>query len=194
MTFDATTVQQRIDVFKLDLANRSVSEIVRRHIVFGECAAISPEKYFQLRTLVASTFGVHPNDVLIVGSAKLGFSIKPKKRYELFSESSDLDVVIISEKFFDLIWQDLHRYHETGGYWERFDEFCSYLFEGWIRPDMLPPDSQFVFAKDWWKFFNHISRSRAFSVSRVRGAIYKNWYFLESFQSQAVTLCAKVGS
>ncbi|QDT48753.1 hypothetical protein Pan258_27980 [Symmachiella dynata] len=182
---------RRIQSFKSDLAILNAVDMARRHVVFGECAAIDAEEYFRLRTLVAGKFEVHPNDVLIVGSGKLGFSIAPSKRYQPFGDSSDLDVVIISERFFDLAWTDVHRYFSHGGYWEQSDKFRDYLFSGWFRPDKLPPDQKFPFGKEWWEFFNEISASREFSTSRIRGAIYKNWYFLEAYQQKAIDGCAR---
>ena len=183
--------QTRIDVFKRDLASYDAIDIARRHIIFGECAVMSPDDYFRLRTTIARKFDIHPNNVLIVGSAKLGFSIAPHKRYRAFCDESDLDVVIISERFFDLVWIDLHRYFTEGGYWEHSDEFREYLFRGWIRPDKLPPDQHFPFGREWWDFFNALSASREFTTARIRGAIYKNWYFLESYQRITIAGCAR---
>jgi hypothetical protein len=187
-TFD---LDSRVDQFKHDLAILDPIDVARRYIVFGECAVISNNEYFRLRTTVARRFDLHPNDVLVVGSGKLGFSIAPKKRYRPFGDRSDLDVVIISEKFFDLVWMDVHRYFEQGGFWEHADDFREYLFRGWIRPDKLPPDQHFDFAKSWWEFFNSLSSSREYSTARIRGAIYKNWYFLEAYQQLAITGCAR---
>ena len=167
----------RIKTFKDDLACQSPIEIARKHIVFGECAVISPETYFCLRDTVAKNFSLHPNDVLVVGSAKLGFSIAPKKRYQFFGDSSDLDVAIISNHFFDLVWKDVHRYSSQGGYWEGKNDFNKFLFRGWIRPDMLPSDQNFKFAGEWWEFFNSLSASREFDITKISGAIYKKLVF-----------------
>lgn len=181
----------RIRKFKYDLTRRTSLDIARRHIFFGDCAVISSDEYFKLRTAVATEFGLHPNDVLVVGSAKLGFSIAPHKRYRAFGDSSDLDVVIVSKGLFDTVWQDLHRYSTQGGYWEKSADFKQYLFRGWIRPDKLPPDQNFDFARIWWTFFNRLSVSRQYSAARVTGAIYQSWYFLESYQTGAVDGCAE---
>ena len=184
-------VETRLAEFKSDLSRLSPLEIARKHIVFGDCAVLPNEKYFQLRQVVSSKFRVHPNDVLVVGSGKLGFSIAPGKRYKTFGDQSDLDVVIVSRALFDTIWEDLYRYSNTGGYWEKEQEFATYLFRGWIRPDKLPPDHRFVFARDWWRFFNDLSASRDYAGVRISGAIYMNWLFLESYQTIAIADCAR---
>ena len=147
----------RLEAFQSDLANQEPIDIVRKHIVFGECAVISPETYFCLRDTVAKKFSLHPNDVLVVGSAKLGFSIAPDKEYKIFGENSDIDVAIISSYFFELIWKDLHRFISQRGYWEGQNNFNKFLFRGWIRPDKLPFEYGFKFAKEWWEFFNKLS-------------------------------------
>ncbi|EGV16086.1 hypothetical protein ThimaDRAFT_4634 [Thiocapsa marina 5811] len=184
-------IEDRIAQFKLDLTKYSTLNMARRHIIFGECATISADEYFDLRSRIAKLYSVHPNEVIAVGSGKLGFSISPRKRYRHFSNDSDLDVVIISEELFDRCWRELFRYENQGGYWEKAPKLKEYLFRGWIRPDMMPPDGNFDFGKRWWEFFNGLSASRDYSISRIRGAIYKNWSFLEAYQSVAVDQCSK---
>jgi hypothetical protein len=60
----------------------------------------SPMKYVIFRELVADRFEIGSQDVCIVGSAKLGYSPSPYKYGVAFSETSDVDVVIISEPLF----------------------------------------------------------------------------------------------
>jgi len=62
--------------------------------------ARSPMKYVVFREQVADRFGVGSQDVCIVGSAKLGFSPSPHRYGKPFSETSDVDVVLISEPLF----------------------------------------------------------------------------------------------
>ena len=57
-------------------------------------------KYVIFREQVAERFDVGYRDVCIVGSAKLGFSPTPEKFGRSFHENSDVDVVIISEEWF----------------------------------------------------------------------------------------------
>jgi hypothetical protein len=61
----------------------------------------SPMKYIIFKEQVADRFGIGSQDVCIVGSAKLGFSPSPHKYGTSFSETSDVDVVIISDPLFD---------------------------------------------------------------------------------------------
>ncbi len=71
----------------------------------------NPMKYIIFKEQVADRFEVGSQDVCIVGSARLGFSPSPSSRkYGVaFSETSDVDVVVISEEWFDKGSQHLFR-------------------------------------------------------------------------------------
>ncbi|MFA5241054.1 MAG: hypothetical protein WC029_01845 [Sulfuricella sp.] len=183
-------MHRRILSFKQDLVDLQPLDVIRKNIIYGHPAAIADPAYFALRSTVAAKYEIHPNEVLVVGSAKLGFSIAPSKRYRPFCDESDIDVVIVSDSLFSRIWRAVHDYENHGGYWERGREFKDYLFQGWIRPDKLPPSHSFEFGNDWWEFFNALSSSGDYSSVKIRGALYKDWYFLEAYQMRAVSGCA----
>ena len=85
-------VEERLNQFKEDLNKYTSIQIVRKHIISGDCFILSQDKYFNLRSEVAEHFGLHPNEVFVVGSAKLGFSVAPKKRFRPFRRNkSDID-------------------------------------------------------------------------------------------------------
>ena len=183
-------IHRRILNFKQDIVDLTPLDVIRKNIIYGHPAAIDDSAYFALRSAVAEKYAIHPNEVLVVGSAKLGFSIAPNKRYRSFCDKSDIDVVIVSDILFSRIWRAVHDYEHHGGYWERGREFKDYLFQGWIRPDKLPPSHSFEFGNDWWEFFNALSSSGEYSSFKIRGALYKDWYFLEAYQMRAVSSCA----
>jgi len=59
MTNDA---EKRLTQFKEDLTRLSPIEMVRKHIISGECCFLSQRQYFNLRSEVADHFGLHPNE------------------------------------------------------------------------------------------------------------------------------------
>ena len=179
----------RIDQFEEDLRHLSSIQIVRKHIIFGECCILSQHQYFKLRSEVADHFGLHPNEVLVVGSAKLGFSVVPKKRYRPFCDESDIDVVLVSSRYFDQIWEDVFTYKREGSHWPEFREFVRYLFDGWIRPDKLPRSDMFPFGRKWWEFFQEVTRRGTYGDFKVGGALYKSYFFLEEYQNYCVQQC-----
>jgi hypothetical protein len=191
MEVDAV-IQSRINGFKSDLTNMSISTIVRKHITFGDCYVFENGKYFDLKAEVADHFEIHPSEILLVGSAKLGFSIAPRKRYRPFGDQSDIDIAIVSPPLFEKIWQQVFDYQDNISYfWPRDDEidFKHFLFTGWIRPDKLPPARSFSFRKEWWDFFLSLTSTGVYGPYKITAGLYKSWYYLEKYQSICVKQC-----
>ena len=181
--------QRLLDQYKKDLNALPAIQIVRKHIIYGESCILSQHKYFDLRSEIAEHFQLHPNEVLVVGSAKLGFSIAPDKLYRPFCDESDIDVVLVSSKLFDEIWEAVFHYSHEGGYWRKQKEFTKYLFQGWIRPDKLPRSDMFEAGNKWWDVFQRVNRSGMYGDYKIAGALYKSWFFLESYQKICVQGC-----
>ena len=182
-------IKDSLNAFRADLQVLSSIQVTRKHLIYGDCCVLSTDQYFDLRAEVAEHFELHPNEVLVVGSAKLGFSIVPRKRYRAFSDESDIDVVLVSQILFEKIWEAVFKFWDDRGYWERQREFERYLFRGWMRPDKLPPARSFSIREDWFEFFQALASSGKYGDSKISGALYKSWYYLESYQNICVEYC-----
>lgn len=178
-----------VESFKKELSEHESDLIVRSSIFAGETFAMSNLKYTQLRDAVAKKFGIDPLHIYMVGSAKLGFSIKPKRRYGEFNDESDIDLAIISPELFQKVWQTAYLYTKTGVFWHSKAAFFSYLSEGWIRPDKFPRTEFDPFFGEWWEFFLGLSQSREFSDYPIRAGIYQSRFFLEEYQKICVEQC-----
>ena len=99
--------QQRISKFRSDLLELEIGPLVQRHITTGPSFLLDDDRYHLLRARVATEFALHPNEVLMVGSAKLGFSIVRKQRYRPFGEESDIDLAVVSSQL-----NTVHRHGE----------------------------------------------------------------------------------
>lgn len=186
---DINCINSEVIRFKDDLAKLSSIELVRKYVSSGQSVVLNDEKYFELRNELGEHFNVHPSSVLMVGSAKLGFSIAPTKTYRHFNEESDIDIALVSPKLFDEIWIALFDFVEQGGWWDRKDTFCDYLFRGWIRPDKLPPSGRFIAGDHWWETFRLLTASGRFGHYKIRGALYRDWHFFESYHVHAISIC-----
>jgi hypothetical protein len=182
-------VEEKIRGFRADLAHGDPSDLVRKHITSGECFALSPGSYYELKARIAKEFGIHPSEVVVVGSAKLGFSLAPDKRYRPFGETSDIDIALCSSNLFDACWRDVFDYWARPEFWPSIEDFRRYLFRGWMRPDKLPPERSFVRSQEWWEFFRKLTSEGTFGPYKIRGALYKSWHFLESYQQKCVRDC-----
>ena len=186
-------VNQRICEFKKDLNDLSPIEMVRKYITSGDCFILSNDQYFDLRSKVACCFGLHPNEVLVVGSAKLGFSIAPCQLYNTFSTESDIDVALVSSKLFDEIWQSGYDYKYSGEDWKKKEhsKFIKYLFRGWIWIDMLPESPLIPLIDKGVKLFEKMTSSGMFGNHKISGGLYKSYFFLENYQKICIEHCIK---
>ena len=182
-------VTGRIEEFREDLSNLADTTIVRKYITYGNCYILGEDGYFDLKSEVSDQFNVHPNEVVVVGSGKLGFSIAKRKRYRHFGDESDIDIAIVSGTLFDQIWGDVFQYKIGGAYWPEERDFKDYLFRGWVRPDKLPPTPTFEFRNQWWDFFLELERRGNYGPYKIRAGVYKSWHFLESYQTENVRDC-----
>jgi hypothetical protein len=151
-------------------------------------ATSKPRSIFQLDTK-------YPLDVIVVGSAKLGFSIAEKQitgknplpRYREFDpRNSDIDLAIVSQKLFFDIWQALSFYSHQQTVFPWDTKLASYLVLGWIRPDHFPQIDRPIPCKKWWELFNQFSSSKEFGRRKVRGGLYFHKDFLNQYQQRSV--------
>jgi hypothetical protein len=96
--------------FKADVISLPPSEVFGRYILPDACMGATDIDQRSLRELIASNFEVELKSIIIVGSAKLGFTLRRKQKSEgederpafsPFSENSDIDVAIVSDALFD---------------------------------------------------------------------------------------------
>lgn len=187
-------VDERIAGFQAKLGGDDTAErIVRAGILHGSAFAVEDDAHYELLETVASEFNLDSNrDVFLVGSAKLGFSIAPHKRYKPFNDESDLDLAIVSSELFKRVWHEVDEYRSINGEWSRTRMFADYLSRGWIRPDMLPSSSTFAFSNDWWNFFRSVQNRRIGGGFKIRAGIYHDTDFLVRYQQRAVSACRDV--
>ena len=112
-------IENRIQAFRSDLKTLTDKIMVQKHITSGESFVLAEDQYFSLKYDVSGQFELHPSQIIVVGSGKLGFSIVPRKRYRPFGDESDLDVAIVSDDLFHVLWAEVFEYWNDRGCWER---------------------------------------------------------------------------
>lgn len=70
----------------------------------------SPLLYEEMRAFIAKGVNVNPKDVTLVGSARIGYSLKKKVWGKQFSNKSDLDFTIISSNLFKNLISDFQKW------------------------------------------------------------------------------------
>ena len=183
----SSDISVRVQAFQQDLDLLSDNHMVQKYITFGESYILHQEQYFELKYEISRHFELHPSQVIVVGSGKLGFSIVPYKRYREFGDQSDLDVAIVSDNLFDFLWEAVFDHYSGGIFWETELQFKHYMFQGWLRPDHLPVT--FPTKGEWFEYFRQLTVSQRFGPYKVSAGLYRSWHYLETYQQKAVGLC-----
>lgn len=171
----------------------------------------SPMKYVIFREQVAERFGVGSQDIRIVGSAKLGYSHTAHKYGVPFSQTSDVDVVVISDPLFyrgsralfTVLNQEgptvyeIRKYGVEGGdepkvsleAWKRVKEATrNFVYEN-FNPGLLPGDHPLrieIFGKISSTAGLFLALEPKVFVSKIRCRIFRSWKAAEDYYSNSL--------
>lgn len=180
--------------FKKDCIDFEPDLIVQKHLIDGSSYYFDNFQKgdeFDFKKEIASILNVHIRDVVIVGSGKLGFSLKPTVpgeglfEFKKFDEVkiSDLDIAIVSSKLFDQEMENL--YTHSGWYkgfsWGKQENFSFYILKGRFAIRFLPVDFQLT------KEIKIIqSKYKKKYARKINLEIYKSWFFFETYHKNNI--------
>src|SRR3954468_14888324 len=100
------TTYPTADEFKDLLFSRPLTKLVDDRIFSGVPFAFRRRIASEvlLRELLSNSLGVTAADITVVGSGRVGFSLKPTTFGRKYSSRSDIDVVVVSAALFDTVW------------------------------------------------------------------------------------------
>ncbi|MFN2413626.1 MAG: hypothetical protein ABR603_00640 [Pyrinomonadaceae bacterium] len=135
-----------VNEFKDLLKNIPVPQIVEEYIFAGAPYAFrrNPTLMNVIIRHLTSRLPITAENIAVVGSAKLGFSLNPDGYFNPFSDESDIDVVVVNETLFDEIWSILLKWHYPRRYTGLENILNSKwagsrqkdIYWGWVRPHL----------------------------------------------------------
>jgi hypothetical protein len=190
------------DEFRQLLRNSTIDDIVSSVLLAGDAAHVDHGGHDYICQALGATFGapVERQQVVVVGSAKLGFSISEKRtfggvgleRYRPFRPESDIDIALVHPFIFDQLWRELSDHSHRSPTMPRDSaRLGDYLVYGWIRPDHFPKNVRLRRCDDWWDTFNKMTAEGPFNRRKVRGGLFHSTYYLASYLRRAVNQCLK---
>lgn len=181
-------IDTRISEFKIDLVSKQDDEIISKYFYNDfPPAALDLETYHKLRLEIRNHFNLESVfNVIMVGSGRLGFSIKPQNEYRYFNDESDLDIAIISSDCFVKYWRVIRDLDRALTIWKNEQVFEEYFFNGWMRPDKLPQKRTFIDPFTWWDYFNKLSIGGKFGKISINAGLYYSIDFLEAYQKKSL--------
>lgn len=160
----------------------------------------------QFKFEVAQRLGIPHTNVIIMGSSKNGFSLKPNKdelaKYEFrhfrnagFNKnvdlSSDIDLTIIDSHLFDNELENIYKHtqHYNKEYLSAhflpeqnsFENFSRYTLRGCIKPELLPA------SYNWSEKFNTTTTHyQKIFDKEITIAIFKSWEYFMTYNRQNI--------
>lgn len=180
---------------------REPNDFVSRHL-FDNVPFIFDGDFSSWITWRASLAGmleVDPREVVLTGSACVGFSLSPDKNFRAFDHTSDVDVGVISAYHFDQAWRHLRQQRVS---WMLIDRRTrqaieqhrkNYVFAGTIATDrmlgILP------FGKNWQAALDLMGEQAPTKGREIKLRIYRDYDALRYYQASSIRgLQAKISA
>jgi len=176
------------DKFILDLMDEPISFLVSKWLV-ERVPFIFKEndiEHIKWKEELSSRLNIDSKAIIFTGSSSCGFSLNPNKNYKEFSETSDIDIALISDYHFDIAWRTLRNMgtkiydlspKQRNSY---FDHINRLIYWGTIATDkileLLP------FGKNWSLELMELSKLPPANNRIINIRIYKDFEALRAYQ------------
>lgn len=186
------------DILRKDLLMLEPKEFYLKHIVkshnwyFSNYLKIPHDeivdKMDYFKEIVSTNLNINFHSLQIVGSAKTGYSLSPKKALRPFhnhdggTDSSDIDIAIISEKLYSSFWTLLRK--TEGIYNQHYYKYLTAsVFRGYINDKHLQKIDGI--REQWDNLVAPINMALQDNLRfehPITYRIYRNWEDLEEYQ------------
>src|SRR5690606_36542276 len=139
----------------------------------------------------------------VVGSGRLGFSMKPMANLRLFSDTSDIDLLVVDEYKFDDLWEMLLSsayprppINVSGWLRSRQKE----LYTGWLTPLDIRLDRRIYGPKvdpilslvhTWFETLKVSSALVVKSHEKINARLYRTWRHAELYHAHSISALRK---
>lgn len=181
----------------LDAARSDAEDAAQRYLLDRSTIpfAFDVSSHNAFRQDAATRLSVLTDDLVVVGSARLGFSTSPFHLGRAFGTSSDIDLVVVSADLFDLAWDHIAMVYPCIGYSSSvraaYDKHRQTgAVRGWIYPDAFP--GLVPFQPSW---FDGLQRLTMTSPGRrtVKARLYRTWRHALHYYRWSLEECIRRG-
>lgn len=140
--------------------------------------------YHDIKVATSDALEVPVKNVAIVGSAKTGYSLTPGRNYSPFGDSSDLDLVIVSDTLFRELWESyLEFVNSSTGH--AYAPVAKNVFRHFIsiKAEDVKGDQLYYFSR-WISRVDKLRQSFQLNFklpSEVNYRVYDAWKYVEQY-------------
>lgn len=183
-----------IDVIKKDIKELPEKEALIKYLLKSDnwyfsqyqdqSGKHSIEQMDTLKEILNKNIGIAFHNVLMVGSGKTGCSFAPGKNFKKFDEgddNSDIDIAIISSKFFNELWEKI-RFESSVKYSAQYKQITSSIFRGFINEHNFRDIDEV--RPTWTKQIDDVNKEVQKNLSiyhSINYRIYRSWEDLEIY-------------
>jgi hypothetical protein len=173
--------------------------------VFGATSAKFDQSRIKFAAeLISNEYDIHvsPNEIVVVGSSKIGFALHPKFKdrievkpaFRPYGEDSDVDLSIFNSELFCLLWHEISALACKKNHIPvRLGDFGNYLAYGWLRLDQLPSGDrgELVRCQGLKTIRGKVRKDRVRGHAKVDFGLFHDRKHLELYQRRSLALCRK---
>jgi hypothetical protein len=186
---------EKSNFIKLLQSGADPKRICREHLfssavwLLEQSASGPPRKtYDDVKLFFGQQLDIANNDVGIVGSAKLGFSLAPNANFRNFDgETSDIDIILVSPTLFRSFWNELFRLFYSADTYVNASNFRSvFLRYVALREDFRPPSEPIL---EWQRKVGGLKKDffASFGIgNKVEYRIYESWQAVEAYHIDGI--------
>jgi len=189
-----------LEELKAEILSKTPEDFVEEHIINGSSEYFSEEQlsFVTEHLSVATGVDIRPEEIVIVGSAKLGFGLFEKTKRDgtvlpamrPFDGDSDIDIAFACPALFDLIWNEIATYARAKPRMpHRMDKLGDYMVYGWIRPDHIPKEARLRTFDLWNDRIRRLPVNPKMNRRKISGALYRDIEFLKKYQARGISAC-----
>lgn len=191
---------------RYDLLHMEETDIVKKYLLSTEVWYFTGYQKMQydaflarldiMNKIIAKHLGISMKNILVVGSGKTGYSFSPNKVLKKFDSDaeneSDIDIAIISDKYFGECW-NLARCETSARYTRCYADISSGVFNGFICKKALEeiPSIRIVWNEKVRRL--KIELQQEISIEHpINFRIYRSWEDLETYHTRGIGKLKKI--
>lgn len=180
-----------IQQIKADLESLTNKEIYEKYITSTKAwyfeTYAKDANYQDFIAYISKKLEIQKENILIAGSAKTGFSFAPDKKLKLFSDTSDIDLVLVSPTHFDIFWEEYLKI-STQSHLPNYQGIASNVFRKFVMIEPRNIKSNLVLT-NWNKKVQGLRKDLQvfFAIKHeINYRIYETWQAVEYYHLHSI--------
>ncbi|EFD4948461.1 TPA: hypothetical protein ACWKRV_002743 [Escherichia coli] len=178
-----------LNEFKEKLLSDDIRDVYQRYLLGHDIWYFREQKksitfakdYDEFKLYMSKKLEIHVNNIAIVGSAKMGFSLSPDKNYRTFNDESDIDLVLVSDRIYKSSWMAFIEL-QSKNYFPVYAPVAKNIFKGFVSLKEL--DIRVDFFNKWSRNVEPLKKDiqTIFGIPNdINYRIYDSWESVERY-------------